>query len=257
MSSVTGRIKQIKQPYGGYISPSRFEETCLNDGLTLNAEENIHASLIGMAVDYMSRKYAGEGDDDAFNISFAGAEMADILGKKDSMLIAWNLYMGIRGLDDDSIINACKLVTFDVWYRNTMAAMMTNTTYKDVMPNKATIENIRILINRSLKFFETYGDPVCSGFTFAPVKGGDRAREKWVKSGKGNYGGYTVTVDTGDGDFLTEDTLWDFKVSKSKPTSSNTLQLLMYWIMGQHSGQEIFKNITKLGIFNITWSCAT
>ena len=163
--------------------------------------------------------------------------------------------MGIRGLDDDSIINACKLVTFDVWYRNTMAAMMTNTTYKDVMPNKATIENIRILINRSLKFFETYGDPLCSGFT--PVKGGDRAREKWAKSGKGNYGGYTVTVDTGDGDFLTEDTLWDFKVSKSKPTSSNTLQLLMYWIMGQHSGQEIFKNITKLGIFNITWSCAT
>ena len=24
----------------------------------------------------------------------------------------------------------------------------------------------------------------------------------------------------------------------------------MYWIMGQHSGQRIYKNITKLGIFN-------
>ncbi len=24
----------------------------------------------------------------------------------------------------------------------------------------------------------------------------------------------------------------------------------MYWIMGQHSGQEIFKNIRKVGIFN-------
>ena len=24
----------------------------------------------------------------------------------------------------------------------------------------------------------------------------------------------------------------------------------MYWIMGQHSGKEEFKNITKLGIFN-------
>ncbi len=24
----------------------------------------------------------------------------------------------------------------------------------------------------------------------------------------------------------------------------------MYWIMGQHSGQDIYKNITKAGIFN-------
>ena len=24
----------------------------------------------------------------------------------------------------------------------------------------------------------------------------------------------------------------------------------MYWVMGQHSGQEVFKNISKLGIFN-------
>ena len=24
----------------------------------------------------------------------------------------------------------------------------------------------------------------------------------------------------------------------------------MYWIMGQHSGQKVYKNITRLGIFN-------
>ncbi len=24
----------------------------------------------------------------------------------------------------------------------------------------------------------------------------------------------------------------------------------MYWIMGQHSGQEIFKTITKIGLYN-------
>ena len=70
-----------------------------------------------------------------------------------------------------------------------------------------------------------------------------------LKTG-GSYGGYTVTVETGDGDFLTDDTLWDFKVSKSKPTNKHTLQLLMYWIMGKHSGKSIFNNITKLGIFN-------
>ena len=42
----------------------------------------------------------------------------------------------------------------------------------------------------------------------------------------------------------------DFKVTKSKPTNKHTLQLLMYWIMGQHSGKPEYKNLTKLGIFN-------
>ena len=101
MSSVTQRIKKIKQPRGGYIKPSQFKLQKIDDGKILNEQENIHASVIGMAVDY-----------------------------------------------------------------------------------------------------------------------------------------------------LTADTIWDFKVSKSKLTNKHTLQLLMYWIMGQHSGQEIYKNIKKLGIFN-------
>ena len=39
----------------------------------------------------------------------------------------------------------------------------------------------------------------------------------------GSYGGYTYDVDRGDGDYLTEDTLWDYKVSKNKLTSKTTL----------------------------------
>jgi hypothetical protein len=68
--------------------------------------------------------------------------------------------------------------------------------------------------------------------------------------GIGSYGGYTGTVNSGDGDYLTNDTMWDVKVLKSKITNKHTLQLLMYWIMGQHSGQEIYKSISKIGIFN-------
>ena len=71
-----------------------------------------------------------------------------------------------------------------------------------------------------------------------------------MKKRKGNLGGYTPVVDSGDGDFLTEDTLWDFKVTKSKIMSKHTLQLLMYWIMGKHSGQPIYSNINRIGIFN-------
>ncbi len=87
------------------------------------------------------------------------------------------------------------------------------------------------MVERSIKFWDEYGPITKDGFTFEPS-------------------GYTNTVNAGDGDYLTFDTLWDFKVSKRKPTSKHTLQLIMYWIMGQHSGQKIFKNISKLGIFN-------
>lgn len=44
--------------------------------------------------------------------------------------------------------------------------------------------------------------------------------------------------------------MWDLKASKDKPTSKNSLQLLMYWIMGQHSGQDCFNEIDIIGFFN-------
>lgn len=62
--------------------------------------------------------------------------------------------------------------------------------------------------------------------------------------------GYTDVVDSGDGDFLTRDTLWDFKVLSKNPSPKYTLQIIMYWIMGQHSGKDIFKGISRVGIFN-------
>ena len=87
---------------------------------------------------------------------------------------------------------------------------------------------------------DKFGPVTVNGFVFAEIDG----EGSFVKSG------YTDTVDSGDGDFLTNDTIWDFKVSKANPTSKHTLQLLMYYIMGKHSGMDIFRNINKLGFFN-------
>lgn len=230
MYSVTGRIKDVKQPRGGYIKPSEFETIELNDGKMLNDEENVHASVIGMAVDYLTRFMIGTDLLEAFKISITGVSLATKLGLTTAEKEAKKYLSGIKGLDDDSIINACKMVTFDVWYRNPMGAMLAKTA-KETNPDKATIENIRTMVERSIKFFDEYGPITVDGFTFEPD-------------------GYTETVSSGDGDFLTADTLWDFKVTKSKPTNKHTLQLLMYWIMGQHSGKPEYKNLTKLGIFN-------
>ncbi len=249
MSSVVERINRIKQPRGGYIKPSEFDVEFLDDGTTLNDEENIHGSVIGMVVDYLTRFSMGAKITDAFKPSLQGAVMANELGFKNAYNIGKSLILSIRGLDEESIVNACKLVSFDVWYRSPLIAMSAKT-YQEINPDKETIENIQTLVKRSISFFEKYGPVTKDGFTFEPPNPKPKEYEKMLKKGKGNYGGYTPTVDSGDGDFLTENTLWDFKVSKSKPTNKNTLQLLMYWLMGQHSGQDIFKKITKIGIFN-------
>lgn len=249
MASVTGRISQIKQPKGGYIPPSKFETTAISDGITLNPTENVHGSVIGLAVDYLTRFATGTDIIDAFHISLQGAVIAEQLGMKGSTAIAKNLLEGINGLDDNSIVNVCKLVTFDVWLRNPFNAMNTKG-YKETNPDRDTIENIQILVKRNMTFLEKYGPVTKDGFTFEPINGTKEDYTNMIQTGKGTFGGYTKTVDSGDGDFLTADTLWDFKVLRSKLTTKHTLQLLMYWIMGQHSGQEIFQCITKLGIFN-------
>ena len=231
MSSVTARINVVKQPRGGYIKPSDLSEIRTVDEFDLNEEENVHSSIVGMAVDYLTRFMTGKDIVDAFEISMMGAFTAeDVFKKKGSVKTAEKFLKGIKGYDDTSIINACKLVSFDVWFRNPINAM-TCKDYTEINPDKATIENIRIMVKRGIAFFDKYGPVVKDGFTFEKK-------------------GYTSTVDSGDGDFLTKDTLWDFKVTKSKPTNKHTLQLLMYYIMGKHSGQSIYKSITKIGIFN-------
>lgn len=230
MSSVTARIKEIKQPRGGYLKPSSMEVIDFFDGKILNDEENVHYSIIGMVVDYLTRFMMGEDICEAFKISILGAEKAEkFIGNK--VKEEFDVYLnGIKGLDNNSIINACKVSTYDVWYRNPYDAFLAKSA-KEVNPDDATITNIRILVERSISFWEKYGPIKVVGFTFEKK-------------------GYTEIVDDGDGDFLTQDTMWDFKVSKRPPTNKHTLQLLMYYIMGIHSGKPEFKGINKIGIFN-------
>ena len=226
MASVTQIIKDVKQPYGGFINSNEFNKVQFSDNEIL-AEENIHSSLIGLTVDYMTRFMLGDLLSEAFKISLHGADII-----KESK-VASDLLENIKGLDDKSIYSACKLVGYDVCYRVGPKA------YKNIdtiEADSATINNIRIMVNRSINFFDKYGPVIKSGFTFS--------------------GGYTTKINTGDGDYLTSDTIWDFKVSSSSLNSKQTLQLLIYYIMGMHSTDNEFKNISKLGIFNPRLNCA-
>ena len=169
MSSVTGRIKEIKQPRGGFIRPSEFEAIRLSDENILNEAENVHGSVIGMVVDYLTRFNMGTDVNEAFKISLHGAVLAEKLGVEKAVNVSRKLAKNIKGLDDKSIINACKLVTFDVWYRNPLNALRAKK-YDSINPDNETIQNIKILINRSISFLNEYGPITSDGFTFEPLK---------------------------------------------------------------------------------------
>lgn len=221
-TSVTRRIKQVTQPRGGYVKSKDLEAISLGDGIeTLNQNENVHASLIGMTVDYLTRVMTGTSTGDAFAISLLGAEKIAMLDLAESFLC------DVDGLDDTSIVSAIRLSGFDVCYRS---GVMHYKPVQNINPDTDTIENVRTMVKRSLRFLNEYGPKTLDGFTFE--------------------GGYTKIVSAGDGDFMTEDTLWDFKVSKVRPTKDHTLQLLMYWRMGLYSIHPEFQNVRYLGIYN-------
>ena len=221
MVSVTQRVKQIKQPRGGYLPVKAFTVTTLEDGQLLNPEESIVASLVGTAVDYLSRFMDGTAVEEAFEISLLGARAMRMEAK------AFVLLDDVKGLDDLSITRACQLAGFDSAFR---AGPLAYRPVESIVPDQATIANIRIMVERSLSFFKAFGSVTTDGFTME--------------------GAYTATITTGDGDFLTKDTLWDFKVSTNKPNKDHTLQLLIYYLMGRRSIHLEFQTIENLGIFN-------
>lgn len=225
LETVTGRARKYKQPRGGYIKPSEMEMIKREDSIELK-DENISASIVGTVVDYMTRFMDGDTLEEAFKISLLGADRINEKEKANELL------KKVHGLDEDSIISACKLVGFDTAFR---AGPMTYKPVEDINPDKDTINNIIVMIKRCLSFIEDYGPIVDNGMTF--------------------IGGYTPTVVSGDADFMTEDTIWDLKVTKNPIKPAHTLQILMYYIMGcraiKLNAEHNFKNkIKKIGIYN-------
>lgn len=228
VTSVVQRVKEVKQPRGGYLNPKMLEALFLGgDGPVPldHTTENVSPGLVGLAVDYLARLANGAEPQDAFSISLMGATA---LGPPEFYRAEQALENLTPGrVDEETIRLACWLVNFDVVCRAGQQFYNPNAV---TAPDQTTIDHISAMVARSLAFFDEYGPIVLDGFTFE--------------------GGYTATVQTGDGDFLTADTLWDFKVSAAPPKSDHTLQVLMYYLMGKHSIHPELRATTHLGIFN-------
>lgn len=221
MASVTSIIKKTKQPRDGYLNINDFNTVQYNDDIALYSEENISYIITGLAVDYMVRYCMGAKKEEAFRISLEGARLKGELQKAEKMLHS------ISGLDDKSVIMACKLSEYDVYRRCLLSDYEPK---ENKFPDKKTISNISTMVKRGCIFFEKQGGCILNGFNFE--------------------GGYTDKITSGDGDYLTKDTLIEFKVSKKKPDKNHTLQTLIYYLMGYQSNTTEFNQITRLGIFN-------
>src|SRR5699024_8151200 len=113
MTSVTGRINEVKQPYGGYLPIRNMTVETYDDGEVLNEKENIAPTLVGLTVDYLTRVVLGENEYEAFEISFRGLSIAERL----NMRIETKPTFIPNDLSDESIINAVILANYDSIYR--------------------------------------------------------------------------------------------------------------------------------------------
>lgn len=234
-ATVTQRIATIKQPRGGYLPLKCFTVDQLEDGKILHERENLNPGVVGTVVDNLTRLLSkpvswSDGHplnpvtpEEAFDIALAGAERYS----PDALDIARSYARTVTELDDASIINACKLMAYDAFYR---AGWVAYTDPDTLLPDENTIENIRVMVTRCTEFFDSHGPITCLGPTFDDA--------------------YTETVSEGDGDLLTHDAIWDIKTSTSKPRPRDTLQVYMYYLMGKRSSRSEYISVTKMGIFN-------
>lgn len=222
--SVTQVANHFPQPPGDLLPPSMFEKTFWADTKELAPKENIHPSIVGTTVDYLSRLITGAPKEEAFAIALRGAEIA---GKKERALA---LLEGIHGLDEESVEKAARLARYDSVVRVGLPAWLSSSADGGPDPDEATTRNIQAMVRRTQRMLDMEGGKTLDHLTFE--------------------GGYTSLVATGDGDFMTKDGLWDLKTTKSPINAKHTLQLLMYWRMGLHSVHPEYKDVRKLGFMN-------
>ena len=220
--TVTQRIKAIQQSAGGYIPVSMLSVKQYRDNFSLNGKENVPANYVGLAVDYLTRLRVTGNVQEAFDISLLGAGILfHNYGMSKEFMHCLELLESVKTGD---ISAAVQLTAYDDVYRAGIIDL------PKLLPDAATIENIEIMVNRGVSFLKRFSE-VKTGLTFER--------------------GYTDIVVNGDCDYLTDNSLIDFKVLRGNVMKNHTLQILMYYLMGLHSiHSSEFQKVKWLALFN-------
>lgn len=228
MATITNISKNAKQPPGGYLPLKKFNKKNYNflpyDG---KEEYNINPGLVGNAVDYGSRLFF---DTDVFVICKDAANKigSDVYNRLNKEITKLEKYIQKnKEYDKKAVTTLCNIVYFDIVYRT---GKYREEDLFSCEPDDDTAFLINLYIQRTLLFFKEVG-PVCAmGFTFEDA--------------------FTQLFTSGEGDFLTRDTIWDLKVLKNNPNTQKTLQVACYYVAALQSNKNIYKNIKGFGIFN-------
>lgn len=235
MASVTSIINSDRYKDNKLVSVSLFKEEVFKNGSYLYTNENLEERLIGAVVDNILRVYVCMENGykrnidciyKAFETSFS--YINNIKNRVNECNCIVDIMSKSKFLDDEFIKCACKLVAYSF-----TVSRKDGKYFKDEnnVPDSKTIERIRNLVNNGIDFIKMYG----------PVIGFDLSFE----------GGYTNSVSNGRADYLMEDCLWDLKVYRSDISCKDSLQLVLYYLLGLRSiHREKYLRVKKLGIYN-------
>ncbi len=223
--SVTERAKTAQQPKGGFLPRNVFSMMKVGSNSSLGDRSNRiieipteYASMVGTITDYLTRMYLTKDKEYTFKTSLIGAMLID------RYEFAKELLDKINFLGSNTVINAIKLTGFDRIIKNNFPDYQ-----EPPIPPIEIINDIIDLIYRCIHFFNERNITE-TGFV---VNGGKR-----------------TLVSSGEGDYLSKTELIDLKVSKTVFSSTWSLQVLMYYIMGLHNNELKFHSIDYIGIYN-------
>lgn len=222
-----------------------FEFVQFQDKQDLSALEGINQSLIGNTMDYLTRLYHWEQTGkkkarfkEILRSPYEGAMLAEAHGIFGSLVIASECIKTLgKHYDDISqrITAMLNLAKFEPYSKGAVI-VYTGGQSQEIYLDELQINAFTIMLKRCKKFFTGDNSIKYTGFNFS--------------------GGYSDLVTVGEGDYIAGNTLWDMKCSKNKPNSKHTLQVFMYYLMGKHSGQEKFRDIINIGLYNPFKNCA-
>lgn len=219
MFSVTQFIRRVGMslPQTYTVKVQRF----VKDDIQLDTDSE-SMWLFGLATDYLARLVFGDNPQKAFEISLKGAKNVGELNKATELLKSVN-----TSLDNKCIINACKLCAYDVAYR-TSPALYSNV--DNINPSEKTISKIRVLVKRTVKFL--------------------KQNSKWVDYDIDFPRGYSELISKGDCDYITDEALWDLKVTNDKTAKKRYVsQILLYYVLGMRSKyHDRFENLKRIGL---------
>lgn len=261
MGSVSELIEKIEQPAFGILPISYFEKKELRqDSYILANKSSISAIHLGLIVDYCVKYILGVKLSDILHVEYEGyAEHIRVSAIRYFDSISEQARTQIYIEDERKSICLSDFVsrvenaeTFDDFVTNMLYVIQYGDFIRDIRYafnrvgetfnkklNQDELRDILIFFMRTQSWVKTLGE-VTPMYKFKPY-------------------GYNNTVTSGEGDFCSKYTLWDLKVSNGEPTSKDTLQMLIYYIMAKHSGNKLYKDINSIGFYNpkldATWLC--